>query len=150
MEKQNFIQTFGTELANYVENNDKMLGSEGLEVGDTFTITGINRAVQSDEFEDDGKMVTREWISMDCTGDVTSMSVAKLVGTRKRVKYFDKNESAKKSDDFDSVELLSLPHRLSEAMEAIEEQCVGKTYRVVAMAEHCGRYDQTFYLFTEA
>lgn len=137
------------EVAKFVfsdTRNNKALNAEGMEIGDEITIEGI--ADKPSESVIDG--VSRQWIDVLTTGDRASISIAKLVGTAKKAKYFAANRPDTKfmAGGFDNSKVLILPTREGDALKAVAK-LIGKTYKVVAIAENCGTYIQTYYLFAE-
>lgn len=137
------------EVANFVmsENrNNRALNQEGMEIGDKITITGI--ADKPSESVIDGQ--SRQWVDVLTSGDRNSVSISRLVGTAKRNKYFAENrpETEVIAGGYDAKKVLTLPNREGDALAAVIG-LVGKTYQVVAIAENCGNFDQTFYLFAE-
>lgn len=155
MKKENEINELvnagiSEEVANFVYSdtrNNKALNAEGMEIGDEITIKGI--ADKPSESVIDG--VSRQWVDVLTTGDRASISIARLVGTAKRTKYFDANrpDTTFIAGGFDESKALTLPMREGDALKAVAN-LIGKTYKVVAIAENCGTvYAQTYYLFAE-
>lgn len=138
------------EIAKFVfsdTRNNKALNAEGMEIGDEITIEGI--ADKPSESVIDG--VSRQWVDVLTTGDRASISIARLVGTAKRAKYFatDRPDTTFIAGGFDESKALTLPTREGDALKAVAK-LIGKTYKVVAIAENCGTvYAQTYYLFAE-
>ncbi len=138
------------EVAKFVfsdTRNNKALNAEGMEIGDEITIKGI--ADKPSESVIDG--VSRQWVDVLTTGDRASISIARLVGTAKRAKYFaaDRPDTTFIAGGFDESKVLTLPTREGDALKAVAK-LIGKTYKVVAIAENCGTvYAQTYYLFAE-
>nr|DAH58456.1 MAG TPA: hypothetical protein [Bacteriophage sp.] len=137
------------EVAKFVfsdTRNNKALNAEGMEIGDEITIKGI--ADKPSESVIDG--VSRQWVDVLTTGDRASISIARLVGTAKRAKYFNaRPETTFIAGGFDESKVLTLPMREGDALKAVAK-LIGKTYKVVAIAENCGTvYAQTYYLFAE-
>lgn len=151
MRKEEFVALgLSEEVATFVtsdKRNNKALNQEGLAIGDTITITGVADKVTEQVI--DGNV--RQWVDVLTTGDRNSISIARLVGTAKRAKYFDKDRADTEfaPDKYDANKVLALPNREADALKAVMENCVGHTYKVVAIAEKCGQFDQTFYLFAE-
>ena len=112
---------------------------EEIEEGDTITIVGVPDTISTGKIND----VERKWLTVNCTGDRDSVSLATLVGTAKVGKHFGE-EKAKLPD------LVRLPHNKMEAVIAVEENLVGKTIRCVAKVEvENPRFDNsmTYYLW---
>lgn len=129
------------------DRNNKALNQEGMEIGDKITIV----KVADDTSESVIDNVRREWVDVITTGDRSSISISRLVGTAKRAKYFAKGrkETQVIEGDYDESKVLTLPHREADALIEVATKLVGKTYQVVAIAEDCGIYSQTYYLFAE-
>lgn len=150
MKKEDVIKAgLSEEVANFVmsENrNNRALNQEGMEIGDKITIVGIADKVSESVI--DG--VSRQWVDVVTTGDRNTISISRLVGTSKRAKYFaaGRPETTVISGGYDAEKALTLPNREGDALVAVMG-LVGKTYQVVAIAENCGQFDQTFYLFAE-
>ena len=122
------------------EKNNRVLNSEGLELGDELTIVGM--ADKLDSFNDNLYAV------VNVTGARDSISLGRLVGSPKE-KYFAKGRENTESIDYDSAKVLKLPRRIADAMLAIQAM-KGKTIRLVAIANECGRdADRTYYRFVE-
>ena len=109
---------------------NKVLNAEGLEVGDTLTITGVD----SELAEFNGN----EYVNLSCTGSRDSISLGKLVGTGKVEKYFGKEVAAK---------AIKFPRRMGDALEYILTNLKGKTIECIAIEEGCGQFEQTFAVF---
>lgn len=150
MKKEDVIKAgLSEEVANFVmsENrNNRALNQEGMEIGDKITIVGVADKVSESVI--DG--VSRQWVDVATTGDRNTISISRLVGTSKRAKYFAEGrpETTVISGGYDAEKVLTLPNREGDALVAVMG-LVGKTYQVVAIAENCGQFDQTFYLFAE-
>ncbi len=129
------------------QRNNRALNVEGMELGDTITITGI--ADKPSESVIDG--ASRQWVDVLTSGDRNSISISRLVGTAKRNKYFAKGrpETEVIAGGYDTAKVLTLPNREGDALIEVATKHIGKTYKVVAIAESCGNFDQTFYLFAE-
>lgn len=110
---------------------EKVLNAEGLEEGDKITIVGIDSEIA--EFNGN------KYLRVKTTGAASSVSLSRLVGTRKVEKYFGAELAARK-------DLLSLPHNEAEAVVAVSG-LIGKTLEVVKIEEGCGQFEQTFTLF---
>ena len=110
---------------------EKVLNAEGLEEGDRITIIGIDEEIA----EYNGN----KYLRVKTTGAASSVSLSRLVGTRKVEKYFGAELAARK-------DLLSLPHNEPEAVVAVTG-LIGKTLEVVKIEEGCGQFEQTFTLF---
>ena len=122
------------------EKNNRVLNSEGLELGDELTIVGM--ADKLDSFNDN------LYAAVNVTGARDSISLGRLVGSPKE-KYFEKGRKNTESIDYDSAKVLKLPRRIADAMLAIQAM-KGKTIRLVAIANECGRdADRTYYRFVE-
>lgn len=126
--------------------NNRVLNQEGMTIGDKITIVGVSEKVSSNTIEN----VYREWIDVMTTGDRNTISISRLVGTSKRAKYFaaGRPDTTVIKGGYDAEKVLVLPNRELDAAVAVMG-LVGKTYQVVAIAENCGQFDQTFYLFAE-
>lgn len=150
MKKEDVLKAgLSEEVANFVmsENrNNRALNQEGMEIGDKITIVGVADKVSESVI--DG--VARQWVDVATTGDRNTISISRLVGTSKRAKYFAEGrpETTVISGGYDAEKVLTLPNREGDALVAVMG-LVGKTYQVVAIAENCGQFDQTFYLFAE-
>lgn len=129
------------------QRNNRALNVEGMEIGDKITITGI--ADKPSESVIDGQ--SRQWVDVLTTGDRNTISISRLVGTAKRNKYFAENrpETEVIAGGYDAAKVLTLPNREGDALVEVMTKHIGKTYQVVAIAENCGNFDQTFYLFAE-
>lgn len=129
------------------QRNNRALNVEGMEVGDKITIVGV--ADKPSESVIDG--ASRQWVDVLTTGDRNSISISRLVGTAKRNKYFTEGrpETEVIASGYDAAKVLTLPNREGDALVEIATKHIGKTYQVVAIAENCGNFDQTFYLFAE-
>lgn len=129
------------------QRNNRALNVEGMEIGDKITITGI--ADKPSESVIDGQ--SRQWVDVLTTGDRNTISISRLVGTAKRNKYFAANrpETEVIAGGYDAAKVLTLPNREGDALVEVMTKHIGKTYQVVAIAENCGNFDQTFYLFAE-
>lgn len=143
MKKEDVINAgISAEVAAFVtseERNNRALNQEGMEVGDKITILGVAEKVSSFTGED-GKV--RQYVEVMTTGDRNSVSISRLVGTAKRAKYFGDDYATKYG------KVLELPRREGDALIEVTK-LVGKTFAVAAVAEECGQFDQTFYLFAE-
>lgn len=128
------------------QRNNRVLNQESIEVGNKITIVGIADKVSESVI---GKEI-RQWVDVLTTGDRNTITISRLVGTAKRNKYFanDRPETEIIAGGYDPAKVLTLPNREAEALVAVQK-LVGKTYQVVAIAENCGQFDQTFYLFAE-
>lgn len=129
------------------ERNNKVLNAEELSIGDSFVILGIKK--QPTKGVIDG--VEREWIEVNTKGDRSSVSIARLVGTPKRFRYFSAERVASGqtilADDYDESKVVELGYHEGDALLALE-QYQGKKLRVCAIANECGRdNDRTYYLF---
>lgn len=150
MKKEDVIAAgLSEEVAAFVmseQRNNRALNQEGMEIGDKITIVGVADKVSESVI--DGQ--NRQWIDVLTTGDRNTVSISRLVGTAKRNKYFadGRPETEVIAGGYDADKVLVLPNREAEALIAVQK-LVGKTYQVVAIAENCGQFDQTFYLFAE-
>lgn len=117
----------------YDTKGNKTLNSEGLEVGDVFTITGLDPEL--------GSYLGKEYINFKCTGARESISLGKLVGTEKVAKYFSKETAAT---------AIRFPRHMAEAVEYILTNLVGKALICTDIAEDCGQYSQTYATFAFA
>lgn len=141
------------EVASFVTSEDRdnrLLNQEGIEVGEKFTIKGIADTVSSGTING----AVRKWIDVKTSGDRSSISIARLVGTQKVSKYFDvsrKTEDGKElatlAPDFDATKVLRLPNREGDAIKEVASNLIGKTLKCVGIATMCGRFNQTFYAF---
>lgn len=129
------------------QRNNRALNVEGMEIGDKITITGV--ADKPSESVIDGQ--SRQWVDVLTTGDRNTISISRLVGTAKRNKYFAEGrpETEVIAGGYDPAKVLTLPNREGDALVEVMSKHIGKTYQVVAIAENCGNFDQTFYLFAE-
>ena len=129
------------------QRNNRALNVEGMEIGDKITIVGI--ADKPSESVIDGQ--SRQWVDVLTTGDRNTISISRLVGTAKRNKYFAEGrpETEVISGGYDPAKVLTLTNREGDALVEVMAKHIGKTYQVVAIAENCGNFDQTFYLFAE-
>lgn len=128
------------------QRNNRVLNQESIEVGNKITIVGIADKVSESVIGNE----SRQWVDVLTTGDRSTITISRLVGTAKRNKYFanDRPETEIIAGGYDPAKVLTLPNREAEALVAVQK-LVGKTYQVVAIAENCGQFDQTFYLFAE-
>lgn len=151
MKKEDVIAAgISEEVAAFVmseQRNNRALNVEGMEIGDKITIVGV--ADKPSESVIDG--ASRQWVDVLTTGDRNSISISRLVGTAKRNKYFAEGrpETEVIAGGYDAAKVLTLPNREGDALVEIATKHIGKTYQVVAIAENCGNFDQTFYLFAE-
>lgn len=151
MKKEDVIAAgISEEVAAFVmseQRNNRALNVEGMEIGDKITITGI--ADKPSESVIDGQ--SRQWVDVLTTGDRNTISISRLVGTAKRNKYFAEGrpETEVIAGGYDPAKVLTLPNREGDALVEVMSKHIGKTYQVVAIAENCGNFDQTFYLFAE-
>lgn len=150
MKKEDVIAAgLSEEVAAFVmseQRNNRALNQEGMEIGDKITIVGIADKVSESVIDNQN----RQWVDVLTTGDRNTITISRLVGTAKRNKYFanDRPETEVIAGGYDPAKVLTLPNREAEALVAVQK-LVGKTYQVVAIAENCGQFDQTFYLFAE-
>lgn len=150
MKKEDVIAAgLSEEVAAFVmseQRNNRALNQEGMEIGDKITIVGV--ADKTSESVIDNQK--REWVDVLTTGDRNTISISRLVGTAKRNKYFaaGRPETTVIDGGFDATKVLELPRHEADALIAVLG-LKGKTYQVVAIAENCGQFDQTFYLFAE-
>lgn len=128
------------------QRNNRVLNQESIEVGNKITIVGVADKVSESVINNE----SRQWVDVLTTGDRSTITISRLVGTAKRNKYFanDRPETEIIAGGYDPAKVLTLPNREAEALVAVQK-LVGKTYQVVAIAENCGQFDQTFYLFAE-
>ena len=125
------------------EKINRVLNSEGLELGDTLTIVGI--ADKTDSYEEN------PYIVVNVTGARDTISLGRLVGSPKE-KYFAPerckgDDALTKAIDYDAEKVLKLPRRIGDAMIAVQGM-KGVTIKLVAIAEACGRdEDRTYYRF---
>lgn len=150
MKKEDVIAAgLSEEVAAFVmskQRNNRALNQEGMEIGDKITIVGIADKVSESVIDNE----SRQWVDVLTTGDRNTITISRLVGTAKRNKYFanGRPETEIIAGGYDPAKVLTLPNREAEALVAVQK-LVGKTYQVVAIAENCGQFDQTFYLFAE-
>lgn len=150
MKKEDVIAAgLSEEVAAFVmseQRNNRVLNQEGMEIGDKITIVGIADKVSESVIDNE----SRQWVDVLTTGDRNTITISRLVGTAKRNKYFanGRPETEVIAGGYDPAKVLTLPNREAEALIAVQK-LVGKTYQVVAIAENCGQFDQTFYLFAE-
>ena len=128
------------------ERDNPALNQEGTQIGDKITIVGVADKV-SEFTGDDG---VHKYVDVMTTGDRNTISISRLVGTAKRARYFakDRKETQVIEGGYKDEDLLVLPRHEADALIAVLG-LVGKTYQVVAIAEDCGIYSQTYYLFAE-
>lgn len=139
------------EIVNFITSdsrNNKSLNAEGLEIGDKIKIIGIADKISESVID----KAVRQWVDVLTTGDRNTISVSRLVGTNKRAKYFASNRPNTQviEGGYDNRKLLTLPNREGDALLEIANHHINITYEVVAIAEQCGQFEQTFYLFAEA
>lgn len=150
MKKEDVIAAgLSEEVAAFVmseQRNNRALNQEGMEIGDKITIVGVADKVSESVIDNQN----RQWVDVLTTGDRNTITISRLVGTAKRNKYFanGRPETEIIAGGYDPAKVLTLPNREAEALVAVQK-LVGKTYQVVAIAENCGQFDQTFYLFAE-
>ena len=150
MKKEDVIAAgLSEEVAEFVmskQRNNRALNQEGMEIGDKITIVGV--ADKTSESVIDNQK--REWVDVLTTGDRNTISISRLVGTAKRAKYFadGRPDTTIIEGGYNADKVLTLPRHEADALIAVLG-LKGKTYQVVAIAENCGQFDQTFYLFAE-
>ena len=126
------------------ERANRVMNSEGLELGDKFTIVGM--ASKPDGFKND-KDELISYAAVNVTGDRDTISLNRLVGSPKE-KYFADGRNDQKME-YDPAKVLRLPRRIGDAMVAIQKLS-GHTYQLVEIAEGCGRdADREYYRFVE-
>lgn len=158
MKKDDLINSgISPEIAAFVlsdERNNRTLNQENMELTDKITIVGVADKVSESVIE--GK--SRKWVDVLTTGDRNTVSISRLVGTSKRVKYFNAKRTGETEDgellfeaipNWESRKLLKLPNREGDALNEVALNHINKEYEVVAIARGCGQYGQTFYLFAE-
>ena len=151
MKKEEAVQAgLSQDVAEFVlskERDNKALNQEGMEIGDKITIVGVADKV-SQFTGKDGEV--RKYVDVMTTGDRNTISISRLVGTAKRARYFAKDREGTQviKGGYKDEDLLVLPRHEADALIAVLG-LVGKTYQVVAIAEDCGIYSQTYYLFAE-
>lgn len=134
------------EVAAFIASDERVgrvLNREGLELGDEITIKGVQKTL--------GEFNGNKYVVVETTGAVSSISLARLVGTKKVKKYFNPERGAdlvSLADDFDASKVVSINPDEREATKAVAKM-VGKTLRVVGIATECGSYDQTHMAFVE-
>ena len=135
------------EIAKFVvvERGNRALNTEGLELGNKFTLKTIPETLSESTIEEK----LRKWVSILTTGDADSVSISRLVGTAKRAKYFntERGEDVELKEGLKLDEVLTLPRRELDALVEIQKNYLGKTLEVVGIARNCGQFAQTFYLF---
>ena len=126
------------------EKANRVLNSEGLELGDTFKIVGM--ADVPDSFTNDDDEVV-SYASVIVVGDRDTISLNRLVGSPKE-KYFADGRNKQKLA-YDITKVLRLPRRIGEAMAAIQK-LAGHSFKLVEIAENCGRDgSREYYRFVE-
>lgn len=130
-----------------VERGNRVLNSEGLEIGNKLKLKAISETVNSGVIT--GQDGVRKWVTILTTGDAESVSISRLVGTAKRAKYFntERGEDVELKDGLDMDKVLALPRREVDALVEVAKNYLGKTLEVVGIARNCGQFQQTFYLF---
>lgn len=136
MEKSNLTNLGVSEkVATFIleTKGNKVINAEGLEVGDTFTVLGVDPEL--------GSYLGREYVNFKCSGAREAISLGKLVGTEKIEKYFSPAiaETA-----------IRFPRHMAEAVEFVLTNLVGKPITCTAIEENCGQYEQTFATFAFA
>lgn len=133
MEKSNLTNLGVSEkVATFIleTKGNKVINAEGLEVGDTFTVLGVDPEL--------GTYLGREYVNFKCSGARESISLGKLVGTEKVEKYFSPEIAAT---------AIRFPRHMAEAVEYILTNLVGKTIVCTDIQEDCGQYSQTYATF---
>ena len=130
-----------------VERGNRVLNSEGLEIGNKLKLKAISETVNSGVIN--GQNEIRQWVTILTTGDAESVSISRLVGTAKRAKYFntERGEDVELKKGFNIDDALILPRREADALVEIAKNYLNKTLEVVGIARNCGQFAQTFYLF---
>ena len=127
----------------YDEKGNRVLNSEGLELGDTLTIVGV--AEKTDSYNEN------PYIVVNVTGARDTISLGRLVGSPKE-KYFAPerctgDDALTQAIEYDAAKVLRLPRHIGDAAIAVQGM-KGKTIKLVAIAEACGRdADRTYYRF---
>ena len=147
MKKEDLISVgISEEVATFLtseERKGRVLNRESLELGDEITIKGIQPTL--------GEFNGNKYVVVELTGAASTISLARLVGTRKVKKYFNPergDDLVSLSEDFNPEKVLSINPVLEEAANEVAKM-IGKTLRVVGIATECGQYDQTFMAFAE-
>lgn len=146
------------------EKKNKQVNAEGLAIGDEITLLKPAEKVESQTFE----RGEQRWADFLCDGAASSISISRLIGTRKVAKYFDPkrnvddngNEILEPDSKEPYVELMQYnpenilqlsTNRMWDAFVEVAQMIQaadGKlNLRLVGIARGCGRYNQTFYLF---
>lgn len=135
------------------EKGNRLVNVEAIEVGDTIKIEGISAKVDIltiESKDSDGNATTRTqpYVSVVTSGDRDVISLNRLIGTSKE-KYFAPGRNAQHID-YDAAKVLRLPRRPAQAAALLATELKGKSYRLVEIAEECGREkDRTYYRFVE-
>lgn len=125
------------------ERKGRVLNREGLELGDEITIKGIQSTL--------GEFNGNKYVVVETTGAASTISLSRLVGTKKVKKYFNPergDDLVSLAKDFNPEKVLSINSVEEEAAKEVAEM-IGKTLRVVGIATECGQFDQTFMAFAE-
>lgn len=142
-------------VANFVfgkDRNNKVLNSEGLELGNTITLTGIASDVSESEIEG----ALRQWVDVLCEGDRSTVSIARLVSTDKKSYFTDESRKEETTadgekclelaDDFDMNKRFVLPRREADALLDIQQNHIGTTLKLTGIARGCGKSKDRTYL----
>ena len=112
------------------------LNSSEFGVNSKFTILQYKYAYNADGFNCEG---TKDWISL-----------YKLSSGAHHLSAFE-NEECEKSEDYDIIpasKILFLPSNHAQAIEIIEQNYIGKTFRVIARSgDESNPYGGRYYLF---
>lgn len=124
-------------------NRNKVYGSEGLEVGDIFTITPFNGELISD-----GLFGDNQYLRISCTGDRSTISVSALFGSSKPRKYFaNAGYDPEFAEGYDAARALAeawVPEVRNER-EVVPYICAslnGTTFQCIASCEHVEKIRQ--------
>ena len=162
LEKYGITEELAAFLTDELKN--KQVNAEGLALGDEITLLKPAEKVTSANFDNK----ERKWADFACDGAAATISISRLIGTRKITKYFDVKRNLDKEGNailepdsgelyveistFKPENILKLStNRVWEAYVEVAKmiyEAGGKlNLRVVGIARGCGRFNQTFYLF---
>lgn len=146
------------------EKKNKQVNAEGLAIGDEIILLKPAEKVESQTID----KREQRWADFVCDGAATTISISRLIGTRKVAKYFDTNRNVDDKGNAISepdsgepyVELMQYKpenilqlstNRMWDAFVEVAQMIQaadGKlNLRLVGIARGCGRFNQTFYLF---
>lgn len=133
--------------------NNKVLNSEGLEVGNKIKILGIADKPTTSVINGQ----EQSWIDVLTDGDRSTVSISRLVGTEK-MSYFDKSREGKDEngnplveliDGFDTATRFKFPRREADALEEVMKN-VGNTFVCAGIARGCGaNKDRTYVVWKQ-